>query len=185
MMTTKTWKGADAYWTIGADWTPTGEPVSTDDAVINGDASDSFGNTANEQSIAVDPSTTAATPGITSVTWNNSTETVVILGSGFGTQAAYNGDSGFIKIGVPTVFSAGYDDPGIEFDLVTLDVTSWTNTQITIQGFTGAYGEGNWVFEPGDSVVVYVANASATPPGEPPGSSFYADDPAGTKPFFR
>ena len=38
-------------------------------------------------------------------------------------------------------------------DDVTINVTSWTNTKIDINGFTGPYG-GGWTYSPGDKVEV-------------------------------
>jgi len=104
---------------------------------------------------------------ITGVSWNNATQTVVITGSGFGTQSPYNGDSSFLSLldlqegPTGTGWDAGFG--GSEDDLVTLNVTSWTDTQIVIEGFTGSYGSNNWVFQPGDQVVVGVSNANGTP----------------------
>jgi hypothetical protein len=43
-----------------------------------------------------------------------------------------------------------------------LNITSWTNNQIVVQGFTGTYGTSNFLFIPGDPVTVSVAN-----PGQP------------------
>jgi hypothetical protein len=115
---------------------------------------------------AADPPSLVAnkpTKTISSVSWNNTTQTVVITGSGFGTQSPYTGDSQFILLhDVDTGWNAGF--PG---DLVTLNVASWTNTRIVISGFTGLYGRNNWVFRPGDHVVVSVWNANQNPPESP------------------
>jgi hypothetical protein len=40
-----------------------------------------------------------------------------------------------------------------------LNVTSWTHTQITIQGFTGSYGVSGWMLNHGDQAQVQVWNA--------------------------
>jgi hypothetical protein len=105
----------------------------------------------------------AVTPVITSVNWNNATQTVQINGSGFGSQAAYNGDSQFIEFfqTPQNAFSAGYSGPDVH-DTAELNITSWTNNQIVVQGFTGTYGTSNFLFIPGDPVTVSVAN-----PGQP------------------
>ena len=117
-----------------------------------------------------------AVPTITAVSWDNATETVVIDGSGFGSQPAYDGDSAFIDIvdgGPGASFAAGYAGSGVT-DAVSLDVTSWTDDEITIQGFGGAYGQGGTVFSAGDAVTVWVANPQETPPTAPTGSSWPA-----------
>jgi hypothetical protein len=109
---------------------------------------------------------TAATPVISSVSWNNATQTVDIFGSGFGSQAPYNGDTEFIVLlqnSAQNGFSAGYSGPDIH-DTVGLNVTSWNDTEIMIQGFTGTYGTGFFEFIPGDSVTISVANPSQTAP---------------------
>jgi hypothetical protein len=89
------------------------------------------------------------------------TQTITITGSGFGTHAPYNGDSSYISItdadGV--TFEAGYINPaqGID-DLVTLSITSWTDTQIVLAGFTGSYGSLGWTLNEGDSLSLSVWN---------------------------
>jgi hypothetical protein len=71
-------------------------------------------------------------------------QTIVITGRNFGTSQPYNGDSNYLKIVVaPTNASAwaagcGPVDGGPCG--TTLNVTSWTDTQIVIAGFTGTYG---------------------------------------------
>jgi hypothetical protein len=126
----------------------------------------------NASQPAVSPITTAANavtysftvpssaPAITGVTWNSQTETVVITGSGFGSQAAYSGESGYLKVYDATNdVGAGYVG-GNESDGIGLNVTSWSDNQIVIQGFTGAYGYNGWVFNPGDTIQIYVENAN-------------------------
>jgi protein involved in polysaccharide export with SLBB domain len=100
------------------------------------------------------------TPTLTSVSpiAPQPNQTITLTGSGFGSQAPYNGDSPYLEIAdLTTNWTAGYINNGSP-NQVTLDITSWTNTQIVIQGFTGAYGQNNWVLNPGDQVEVEVWN---------------------------
>jgi sugar lactone lactonase YvrE/protein involved in polysaccharide export with SLBB domain len=84
------------------------------------------------------------------------TQTITITGSGFGTQSPYNGDSSHILFADPTgtPWYGGY--PG---DSVTLSVSSWTDSQIVITGFTGSYGTSAGCIKPGDQLYVKVWNA--------------------------
>jgi uncharacterized repeat protein (TIGR03803 family) len=108
---------------------------------------------------AIDTVTAMPAPTITGVTWNSQTETVVISGSGFGSQAAYSGESGYLRFYDSTDgVAAGYVGGG-EADGIGLNVTSWSNSQIEIQGFTGVYG-GSLVFNPGDTMQISVEDAS-------------------------
>ena len=80
---------------------------------------------------------------------------ITINGSGFGTRSGYsNNDSTYLAIQDNTGhFTAGYlGDP------VTANVSSWNNTQIVISGLAGAYGTNGWVINPGDTLLVDVAN---------------------------
>jgi hypothetical protein len=43
-------------------------------------------------------------------------------------------------------------------DDVTLSVSSWTDSEIVVTGFAGAYGQGNWKLSPGDEIDVAVWN---------------------------
>ena len=123
----------------------------------------------NDASVAAGKAATqtfiAATPVITAVNWNNATQTVQILGNKFGSQAPYTGDSQFIELFQPqNSFSAGYSGPDIH-DTAGLTVTSWTNNEIDVHGFTGAYGTAaNLSFIPGDSVTVSVADPAQPAP---------------------
>jgi hypothetical protein len=109
----------------------------------------------------------AAGPVITSVSSISPTptQTITITGTGFGTLSPFNGDSPYIRISdVTREWNAGSTrDPGS--DLVTLDVTSWTDTQITVAGFTGDYGAPpysvpyNWTLNDGDTVDIQIWNA--------------------------
>ncbi len=109
------------------------------------------------------------------------TQTIAIKGSGFGTGSPFNGDRPCVRFTDSTAggmigWNAGHVNPlgqpsnsggscsssqGNDADQITLNVTSWTNTQITISGFTGAYGAGYWVLSPNDAVTISVWNAQS------------------------
>ena len=86
---------------------------------------------------------------------------MVIKGSGFGTASPFTNDSPNIRISdnstTPT-WEAGYQAPGAWFkDLVTVEVTSWTDTEIDIAGFSGSYNQYvGYHFNSGDTVEVQV-----------------------------
>jgi hypothetical protein len=97
-------------------------------------------------------------------------QNVDIEGSCFGVNNAFsNGDSPYFKITInrstPSEWHACYtgDDPA---DSVTCNVSSWTNNSITFNGFTGAYGGGNWVVNPNDALTIDVWNPQK---GQSPG----------------
>jgi hypothetical protein len=99
-------------------------------------------------------------PGIESVSaiLPQQTQTITITGSGFGTQAAYSGNSNSINF----VDSSGVTwSAGFATDLVGLSISSWTDTQIVLAGFTGAYGLAGWSLNPGDSISISVWNAQS------------------------
>jgi hypothetical protein len=103
-------------------------------------------------------------PGIQSVSniLPQQTQTITITGSGFGTQAAYNGDSAYIAIGDGSgvTWQAGYANSSVGIDdAVTLSISSWTDAQIILAGFTGAYGSGGWALSQGDLLSVSIWNA--------------------------
>jgi sugar lactone lactonase YvrE len=83
--------------------------------------------------------TAPGVPTITSVSAiaAQRTQTITVAGSGFGTHAAYTGSSFYISLWDDTVgsFEAGYGGDG-----VGLVITSWTNTQIVLQGYDSGYG---------------------------------------------
>jgi sugar lactone lactonase YvrE/protein involved in polysaccharide export with SLBB domain len=82
------------------------------------------------------------------------TQTMTITGAGFGTQAAYNGDSNYIELtDITRSWNAGHTGNG-----VTLDVSSWTDSQIVLTGFAGSFGP-NHCIQPGDHLSVSVWNA--------------------------
>jgi len=103
----------------------------------------------------------ATTPTIKSVSTISTEQyqTITIKGSGFGTQAPYTGDSDYISLLDETAdphWQAGYS--GYD-DTVTLIVNSWTNSKIVLGGFSGQWGEFNYVLNLGDSVQVEIWNA--------------------------
>ena len=83
------------------------------------------------------------------------TQTITISGGGFGTQAAYTGDSNFIELSDSTgsPWNAGYTGNG-----VSLAVSSWTDSQIVLSGLGGSYGSAHCI-RPGDHLSVRVWNA--------------------------
>jgi uncharacterized repeat protein (TIGR03803 family) len=80
---------------------------------------------------------------------------IQISGSGFGALKAYTGDSPFIVV---TDVTQGWE-AGHSGDAVTLSVTSWTDTLISVNGFGGAYGTGNQNVLVGDVLSFKVWNA--------------------------
>jgi hypothetical protein len=83
------------------------------------------------------------------------TQTIVISGSGFGSQNAFNGTSGFIQI---HDYTTNWD-AGFQGDWINLNVSQWTDKQIVIKGFTGAYGLSEWKLNAGDKLTISVWNA--------------------------
>src|SRR3984885_10647515 len=113
------------------------------------------------QTVTVGASTGSSMPVLTSVSpiVAQPNQTITLSGSGFGTQTPYNGDSQYLEIADLTGnWIAGWINNGSP-NQVTLNVTSWTDSQIVIQGFTGDYGQNNWVLNPGDKIQVSVWNA--------------------------
>jgi eukaryotic-like serine/threonine-protein kinase len=89
----------------------------------------------------------------------NATQTVQISGSCFGagntTSAA---DTAYFRV---SDLTAGWNacwtgDPGT--DLVTCDISSWTDQEITFSGYTGEYGQSNYVVAAGDNIEIQVWN---------------------------
>jgi hypothetical protein len=83
------------------------------------------------------------------------TQTIAINGSGFGTQAAYTGNSNYILFGDIT----GNWQAGHFGNSVTLAVSSWTDTQIVLTGFSGGYSPDGHCIRPGDQLTLQVWNA--------------------------
>lgn len=118
------------------------------------------------RSLALNP---AKAPTIKKVSPIQATQTqkIVIKGKGFGKMKPYNGDSCCIEIvvtnpaceyyGYYDQWNAGYESSNP--NLVTLNVTKWTNKEIVVAGFTGDYGEGCWTLNAGQPISVNVWNA--------------------------
>ena len=86
-------------------------------------------------------------------------QTITIRGTGFGTQAPYIGDSPYIAFSDFTqVWEAGHI--GNNFvNAITLIVDSWTDSDITLGGFSGDWGLCcNWTLHNGDSVGLAIIN---------------------------
>ena len=85
------------------------------------------------------------------------TQTIIITGHGLGQRYAYSGDSDFLQISDLTRnWDGGWTrDPGT--DKVGLNVTSWTDSKIVIEGFTGQYGD-QWSLGEGDKIRIRVWN---------------------------
>ena len=100
--------------------------------------------------------TEQAAPFISSVSTISPSQiqTITISGIGFGAQAAYNGDSAYLRV---TDLTGGWE-AGYGSDTVTTNVTSWTDHQIVISGLTGKYGVLGCTLNPGDEVQVDVWN---------------------------
>jgi sugar lactone lactonase YvrE len=99
----------------------------------------------------------AQSPSITSVSavMAQQTQAITITGQGFGTLPAYIGNSPFILIDDATQgnWNAGHDQDG-----VGLNVTTWTDGQIVLAGFTGSYGSNGWALHSGDVLLLEVRN---------------------------
>ncbi len=100
----------------------------------------------------------SATPVITSAiaTELGSTNnySITINGTNLGTSAAYRGNgSGDLVVVDPGVFTGGQIGDG-----VGVNVTSWTNNQIVIDGLSGSYGVNGALISPADSLVISVTN---------------------------
>jgi hypothetical protein len=110
---------------------------------------------ANQDAQTVPPQA-ASGPVITGVSLISARQyqTIVISGSGFGSQIPYNGDSNYIILSdITRNWSAGHSG-----NMVNLIVEQWTDSRIVLQGFSGNYGRG-WSVAPGDVENVQVWNA--------------------------
>ncbi|MGA9946332.1 MAG: hypothetical protein WBP75_14995 [Candidatus Cybelea sp.] len=109
------------------------------------------------------PAARRSTPTITSVgtITNRQSQKIVISGSGFGTMQPYNGDSCCLQFTMTNEKCGNTWQAGMTGELVTLNVTRWTNNRIVIQGFTGEYGQNCWVLHAGDPVAIEVWNAQS------------------------
>jgi hypothetical protein len=92
-------------------------------------------------------------------------QTIVIKGTGFGQQQPYTGDSAHITLwDLTRNWAAGYAGPcfrGNCDDAVGLMVISWTDSEIVLGGFPGAWGLGSYTLDKGDLEQIYVWNAQS------------------------
>jgi len=86
-------------------------------------------------------------------------QTIVIKGHGLGVQTSFtNQDTPFLAIRDTSArWAAGRIIPW-NWDEVTLNVASWTDSEIVITGFSGAYGKKGWTLHAGDRIEVAVWN---------------------------
>jgi hypothetical protein len=88
-------------------------------------------------------------------------QTVYITGNCFGTgNTSSAADTEYFEITDLTKGWSGCwtDGPG---DLVTCNIFSWTDDEISFSGFAGDYGQGGWVVANGDTIEVKVWNAQS------------------------
>jgi len=89
------------------------------------------------------------------------TQTVYVTGSCFGTgNTSSAADTQYFEITDLTKGWSGCwtNGPG---DLVTCNIFSWTDSEISFGGFVGYYGQGGWVVSNGDNIEVKVWNAQS------------------------
>src|SRR5436853_6992844 len=88
----------------------------------------------------------------------SASQVIIIMGSGFGKQASYQQeDSEYIRISDKTGdWNAGYKPEG---NLVSLSVSSWTDSKIVVTGFGRAYGSNGWLLHPGDNIEIDIWSA--------------------------
>jgi RHS repeat-associated protein len=102
----------------------------------------------------------ACTPSISSISAlsDAETQTVTIVGSCFGTQAAYeDGDSASLELDDESGdWRACWENDPIAPNYVTCSISSWTDTSITFTGFSGSWYR--WSLSNGDSVDFLVNN---------------------------
>jgi len=138
---------------------------------------------ANGPTAQTSGSRTAARPAITSVSAIRPTgkQTIVISGSGFGSQDPFNGYTRYLRLTDVTQANwiAGWAPENSSLSAqAPIYVTKWTDNEITIEGFP-RYG-GKWVFKPGDVVRIEVANTQA--PGLPYPGAGWIKGPRGLSP---
>jgi hypothetical protein len=115
------------------------------------------------------PATGSFQPGvpvITSVTRMTPqvAQVIIIKGHGFGIHPPYlYKNTPYIAIHDDTDatgahWEAGHVTAG-NWDAITLSVRRWTDTEIQVTGFGGAYGRGTWKLNPGDEIKVEVWNS--------------------------
>jgi uncharacterized protein (TIGR03437 family) len=161
--------------TANPDWTPSGAisfvaqgTTTTLSFVSNDPGSSNGGIFLDGISVTLCASgCVAPSPRITSVSpiSTQQNQTITIMGSGFGTQAPYTGNSAYIALfDVTTNWQAGnvgcLEGP-CENDAVTLIVQSWQDSEIVLGGFSGAWGSNIWTLNKGDEVQIDVWNAQS------------------------
>ncbi len=107
------------------------------------------------------PTNGPGAPTITTVStiFPSQRQTIVIRGHGFGNQLPFIGDSPVFHISdITRGWSAGNNRWCCGGDWVTVKVAKWTDNEIKIDGFAGAYG-GAWSLAPNDLIRVEIWNA--------------------------
>lgn len=86
-------------------------------------------------------------------------QTVIIRGRGFGVHVPYaQTDSPYLSVrNVSAHWAAGRMIP-LNWDEVMVDVTSWSDSEIVLSGFSGSYGRGGWKLTSGDKLEIAVWN---------------------------
>ena len=117
------------------------------------------------------PTAPSTYPVITSVQFSGSGQSleIIVNGNNFGpspVQMPYSGDLNYFAFGDfrthgpsgSSLFAAGCTGWGLfgSGDSVTLNYTSWTNTQIIISGFGGTYGQNGATVQYGDPVSINI-----------------------------
>jgi len=148
------WSVDDAKFQLAADSLPgkyTVQVVVRNNLTAQtGEAATGFNVYRRDQTTSYGPQITSPVPVLA-----QARQTITILGNGFGYQIPYDGNSPHILVSDLTGhWNAGNSGDG---DLVTLDVVSWTDTQIKIEGFTGSYGD-QWHLNSGDIVRIQIWN---------------------------
>jgi hypothetical protein len=107
------------------------------------------------------PESATGMPAISSVSAiePKANQVIVIKGQRLGVHTYYaNGDTAYIAIRDQTArWAAGRIIPQ-NWDEVTLNVAHWTNSEIVVTGFAGAYGQHWWKLTPGDEIEVAIWN---------------------------
>jgi hypothetical protein len=159
---------SDSYGVTTDDFGYAQIPVNVPSSGSTGCYSGTFTLAAADGSTSVSVSGCYAVgPVITTVSGMTASQsqTITITGSGFGTHVPYAGSSPIFSVQDLTApFQAGYG-----FDSVGANITSWTDNQIVVQGFTGAYG-GFYQFQTGDEILLSIWNAES---GNGPGRCLF------------
>jgi len=84
---------------------------------------------------------------------------IVIRGHGFGTHAPFASlDSPYLAIRDKSAHWAAGRMTSANVDEVTLTVASWTDSEIAVSEFSGAYGTHWWRLNAGDEIEIVVWN---------------------------